>query len=417
MMNQKSFEVIAKRNFGERFAKPIYDTYGFAQIPSTIERLLGGKKEGLPSEAVQGGPYDIVLLFLIDGFGWNLFQHYLERPFLRRFCEKGVVSKLTSQFPSTTAAHITCINTGMEVGQSGIYEWFYFEPKVDAVIAPLLFSYAGDHHSGTLLSKGYSSKDLFPFTTIYQALEKENIPSFVFQHDNTADAPYSKAVFQGAQITPYTSLESGLKKLQSKLQEASRGYFYFYFGDIDAAAHRHGLASKEVAKAVEKMLVSLENFAAQMGDKKIAILLTADHGMIDIDPKATFYLNKKIPDFASFLQKNREGRPIVPAGSCRDFFIHARQEKIKEAQALLQEHLWEIAEVHQVEELIQNGFFGKVPPSKSFLDRVGNLVILPFGHNSVWWYEKQRFEQRFLGMHGGLSRSELEIPFAFLSLG
>jgi hypothetical protein len=42
--------------------------------------------------------------------------------------------------------------------------------------------------------------------------------------------------------------------------------------------------------------------------------------------------------------------------------------------------------------------------------RVGNLVILPYRGEAVWWYEKDRFEQKFRGHHGGLTPQEMEIP-------
>ena len=54
-----------------------------------------------------------------------------------------MVEKLTAQFPSTTAAQITTIHTGQTVGEHGLFEWNYYEPVLDAVIAPLLFSFAG----------------------------------------------------------------------------------------------------------------------------------------------------------------------------------------------------------------------------------------------------------------------------------
>jgi hypothetical protein len=62
--------------------------------------------------------------------------------------------------------------------------------------------------------------------------------------------------------------------------------------------------------------------------------------------------------------------------------------------------------------LIDEGFFGPLAmlPSRRFLERVGNLAILPFEGASVYWFERGRFEQRFFGQHGGLTRDEMEIP-------
>jgi hypothetical protein len=39
---------------------------------------------------------------------------------------------------------------------------------------------------------------------------------------------------------------------------------------------------------------------------------------------------------------------------------------------------------------------------------VGNLVILPYRYESVWWYEKDKFEMKFRGHHGGLTPQEME---------
>ncbi len=48
--------------------------------------------------------------------------------------------------------------------------------------------------------------------------------------------------------------------------------------------------------------------------------------------------------------------------------------------------------------------------SGGFLAHAGDLVILPYRGESVWWYEKDKFEQKFRGHHGGLTKQELEIP-------
>ena len=112
----------------KQFIKPRYDAGGFAGIPNRIR------------DAFTSGKYDAVVLFLIDAFGWRFLERFQDAAFLQRMAKYGRIEKLTSQFPSTTAAHVTTIHTGLPVGQSGIYEWYYYEPLVDQIIAPLLYA-------------------------------------------------------------------------------------------------------------------------------------------------------------------------------------------------------------------------------------------------------------------------------------
>jgi hypothetical protein len=50
------------------------------------------------------------------------------------------------------------------------------------------------------------------------------------------------------------------------------------------------------------------------------------------------------------------------------------------------------------------------------LTRVGNVVILPYQYETVWWYEGGKFEMHFQGHHGGLTPEEMEIPLLLLAL-
>ena len=107
-------------------------------------------------------------------------------PFLQHFVLNGMVSKLTAMFPSTTAAHVTCIHTGQAPAQSGVYEWFIYQPKLEAVIAPLMFSFAGNSERDTLVSFGVSPDLVFPRRTIHQNLKAAGVESFSFQPRETA---------------------------------------------------------------------------------------------------------------------------------------------------------------------------------------------------------------------------------------
>lgn len=422
MINTASLNTVDAASFDKGFCRPLYDSYCFSRIPGTILKLF--KANGLPSlpaDTITTGKHNIVVLFLIDAFGWRFFEKYKEKyPFLKRFVQEGIVSKITSQFPSTTTAHVSCLNTGLEVGQSGVYEWFYYEPHVDRVIAPFLFSFAGDKEGNTLLKAGISPQELFPkellpHGTIYDRLKKNKISSWAFQHANIVESPCSEVMFTGAHNVPYLDIQLGLTQLVETINASSEGFFYFYFGDIDATAHRHGVNSKEVEDVIHGCLTNLEELFWKKLNKKATVIMTADHGMTDIDPKTTIYINKEIPGIEKYIKKNRAGKLIVPAGSCRDFFLHLEESTIDEAEALLRKHLSKSMAIYRTEELIRRGFFGQNPPSAAFLSRVGNLVLLPYGNNSIWWYEKGRFEQRFHAMHGGLTREEMESIFLFLN--
>ncbi len=76
------------------------------------------KKCGMPEDVFGSLPrnYEKVILFILDAFGWRFLERYGERfPFLQRILKEGSLSKLTSQFPRTTACHMTTIHSGLPV--------------------------------------------------------------------------------------------------------------------------------------------------------------------------------------------------------------------------------------------------------------------------------------------------------------
>src|SRR5207245_10092503 len=99
-----------------------------------------------------------------------------------------------------------------------------------------------------------------------------------------------------------------------------------------------------------------------------------------------------------------------------DLVLQVKEEFLDEAFANLQKHVEGRAEVYKTADLIAQHFFGSQEPSREFLSRVGNVVILPYQSESAWWYEEGIFAMRFLAHHGGLTPEEVEIPFMVLPL-
>ena len=160
------------------FLKPRYDAGGFAGIPNRIKDVFAA------------GSYDVVVLFLVDGFGWRFFERFQDAPFLKRIAKGGTIEKLTSQFPSTTAAHLTTIHTGLPVGVSGIYEWYIYEPALDRIIAPLLFSYSGTRERDTLKAVKADPSVIFPRGTFYSELKQMGVAPYVFGARDYTPPPF-----------------------------------------------------------------------------------------------------------------------------------------------------------------------------------------------------------------------------------
>jgi hypothetical protein len=418
MLNQDSITAVNDSAFSEKFRKPLYNSYGFANLPQTILKAFGIRESStlkpLPENVLGNLPtqYNKVIFLFIDAFGWRFFEKYKDTyPVLQKLVTDGVVSKLTSQFPSTTAAHVTTMNTGLPVGQHGLYEWNYYEPTLDAVIQPLFFSYSGDKERDTLLRTNANAEKIFPNETIHHTLANHAIPSNVYISEEFRDSPYSAVVMNGSTTKPFRTLSEGFVNLTTDVTESNKGFFYFYYGEIDKMGHKYGPESPQFEAEVNTFLHALEQFVIKEldgGANDTLLLMTADHGQVYADPAQAIYINLEYPELIPFLKTTAEGKPIVPAGSGRDFFLHVIPDQLVNVKTILSQKLKGKAEVYETADLIAQGFFGPLPVSDTFLSRVGDLVILPYAGNLVWWYKEGLFKQKHFGHHGGSTPEEME---------
>ncbi|WP_424357095.1 alkaline phosphatase family protein [Methanocella sp. MCL-LM] len=405
--------------------------YRIENLPGTILSMLTSERPAgvLPPEAFSKvkGDYDKVVLLLVDGIGWAQFANLaIGRPFIGRLIEDGALHKLATQFPSTTACNVTTVNTGLSVLQHGLYEWFYYEPKADDIIAPLLYAYAREQSVRDSLKRDTNVRpaEIYPAGSLYQKLSSHGVKGYAFQNNEYARSTFSDLIFKPATVGGFESTADGLAALaKAILAETEKAYFYFYYDGIDSALHHYGPGSEQVAATFTQFLTDLEEvfwraISSAGKDKagKVVFILTADHGQTSIDPARTIYLNREFPEIEGYMRRNRAGRVMAPAGSCRDMFLYVREECLDDAFSLLQEKLDGRAVVCCTTDLISGGYFGAGEPSEALGGRLGNLVILPLQGESVWWYEKDVFEVTFKGHHGGLTRDEMEIPLLIWSI-
>lgn len=411
MINEGSVAAVDASRWQDQFVKPLYRSYCFSRIPSLIESLLASEADRSAAGELLGPlarQYQKVILLFVDGYGWRFLRETIgQYPFLNRFALDGMVTKLTSQFPSTTSVHVTTIHTGLDVGSSGIYEWFMWEPSLESIITTLPFSYAGQLEPGTLVKDGVHPETIFPTETLYRRLTARGVRSHIWGSKEFTPSPVTDAIAAGSETHPFGTLREGLQEVADAIgSDDDPGYYFLYAGNIDAAGHKSGPNSPEWATEATNTFEALEEILipALRGRTDTILLMTADHGQIECDPEKTILVNRIYPELARWFQTTSNGTPILPTGNFRDMVLHVQPEHLEKAHEELQDRLSERALVVPVEELITQGFFADV--TERLTHRIGNLMVLPYGNALVWW-EGYSMPQ-FRGYHGGLSPQEME---------
>ena len=238
---------------------------------------------------------------------------------------------------------MTTLHTGLPVGLHGLYEWNVYEPALQRVITPLRFSFAGDAEPDTLVASGFEARQLLAEApTFYERLGASGVASFVFEP--FGPTTYSLLVTRGAELRRYGKLGDGVRAAAEALGLVDRGYALVYFPGIDAAGHVHGPSSPEFAAASTAALDAIDRALARASG--LSVLLTADHGQVDVDPARTIWLDELHPPLADL--------PLRPAGSARDVFLHVPEDDVEATLQALGPHV----EVHRVEEMVDAGVFG-----------------------------------------------------------
>ncbi len=138
-----------------------------------------------------------VVLVYFDAFGWRFLERHADHPLFAG----AEVERWSSCFPSTTTVHSTTIHSGLPLGEHGLYEWNVFEPRLNRLVTPLWFCFAGDERPGTLFDAGFTAHDLFPDETLYRRLLP--IPSHVAMPSGIARSSTSQLLLQPATVHPF----------------------------------------------------------------------------------------------------------------------------------------------------------------------------------------------------------------------
>ena len=383
---------------------PDYRSGSVINLMSSIVAGLGGPPSiyaplaALPSTRMVDAKS--IILFVIDGMG----HQYLCQSGRGSVIHEHLEARITTTFPPTTATAIPCFFTGAAPQQHGFTGWFTWFRELGSVLAVLPFR---SRYGGEPLGQcGISPLDLTSQSPIVERIPARSclvVPSRIAYSD------FNRAFSGTAEIHPYRSLADCLATLEAIIAaRVSRQYIYAYWPEFDSLAHQYGVASREVARHFADLDAAITKFRAKLSGSDTFMIITADHGFIDVDPRRCVQLGDH--------RHLAETLTLPLCGEPRLAYCYVHPGRRRQFEDYVRSELASCTTLIRSEELMRQGFFGLGEPDPRLQDRIGHYALaMKEGYVIKDWILGEKPYQH-IGVHGGVSEAEMYVPLAVAAL-
>ncbi|MEN0129775.1 MAG: nucleotide pyrophosphatase/phosphodiesterase family protein [Brevundimonas sp.] len=326
-----------------------------------------------------------VCVVLVDGLGYtNLVERAGHARFLRPLVAES--TPLTSTFPSTTATAMGTFGVAVPPGGTGMLGYTVRDPATGRL--------------GNLVSW----TDLPPAAqwqrreTMFERIVAAGLPVTSIGPARFEGSGLTTAALRGAGYRTAESLAARVDATVAALR--APGLAYLYWGEVDKAGHHHGWGSWQWGDALAELDAELGRLARSV-PRGTTILVTADHGMVDVDLTARWDVAHS-PLLAADV--------ALVAGEPRAMHLHleagADPEDVRDRWS---DALGEHAFVATRDEAVSAGLFGQVDSWVAPI--IGDVVVAMLGRATVVDSRTQSSASLDLvGVHGSLTPHEMLVP-------
>jgi hypothetical protein len=372
-------------------AVPAYGTATLADVLPGAAAALGVPiaRGDLPADpldltaALEGARR--VMLLLIDGLGADLLSAHADlAPTLAALARP--VGDLSAPCPSTTPVSLATLGTGLPPGSHGILGFVTDVPGEDRTLNHVQWADDPD-------------PDLWqPRRTVFEQAEAAGIPATAVGPYAYAGSGLTRAVYRGATYTGAVSHGDLCALALRSLAATPRALVYGYIPELDLTGHVRGIDSPSWRAQLQLVDRLVGQLVAGLPDDA-ALLVTADHGMLDVPADFRFDLDQE-PALTDGVR--------VLAGEPRARYVHARPGAESDVLAAWRDGLGERAWVASRDEAVASGVFG--PVDDALAARIGDVVALARGSWALVTPEREPGPSRLAAYHGSLTATELAIP-------
>lgn len=372
--------------------RPRYGAASLADVLPSASAVLGvpGAADSLGLREHLDGVRRIAVL-LVDGLG--AYQLPVAAPYAPALTDLatgrlGHATTLTAGFPSTTPTSLVTLGTGVPPGSHGVLGFVLNVPGGDRLINHIRWQ---DDPDPALWQ---------PASTRLETAARHGVAVTVVTRAEFAGSGLTVAANRGAAFRG----ASGVAPVATEMLAALRAgpgptLVSGYHPDLDKAGHDHGVDSAEwraAAAGVDALVARLVSGLPADG----ALLVTADHGMLNVPPDGRIDLDTD-PRLGAGLR--------VVAGEARVRYLHvlpgARDDVLATWRSVLGPAAW----VATREEAVADGWFGPVAPAH--LPRIGDVVVACREHHVVLATTREPVRATpMVAYHGSFTAVEMTIP-------
>lgn len=355
-------------------------THVLPQAAAAVGLPIPGLPEMGNSLGLPGAKRAVVVL--IDGMGYHqVLSRAGHAPFLRPRLRASAPIRTVS--PSTTAAAVTALGTGCEPGRTAMAGYSLRDPATGEPFNLISWN------SPVQRAETWQTEP-----TIGERLAATGQTLAVVQPPEFVGSGLTNAAWRGT--VPY-SASSFEARIDATIQAlTSHRLVYLYWGELDHTGHGHGWGSEKWIAELESVDSHLQALARALPSETL-LLITADHGMVDITERIDV---AAVPELSS-------GVDLV-AGEERACQVYTREPE--EVAARWRDLLGGKARILTKQEWIDTGLLGGTV-SEHTASVIGDVIAFPQGTLGIG---DSRFMSpgalSLIGVHGSLTDEEMDVP-------
>ena len=332
--------------------------------------------------------YQNIILLIFDGMG----QKILMKNSPNGYFSKNKIGTITTVYPSTTTAAMTAYYSGLSPLESGHIAWSqYFKEYGRAIdVLPCRDSYTGEKFE----CKAFDINKILEYETIYEKIEEAN--SDVKVYNILPPECASRWRRQSANNIPAMS-----NMITSICEGGKRKFIFGYVDNPDSIIHKTGCYSWETKKYIFNIEKVVANIAKKLKGTKTLILISADHGHIDIEKEYDLRELKEIQECLIM--------PPTLESRMQAFWVkeEMKEEFEKRFKAIFKDEFI----LYKKSEFLEEGLLGRGKQHYKVDDFLGNYVSVGVSNSRMilgTYISKEHSEKK--ATHCGLTKEEMLVP-------